>query len=349
MQYMGFRILLLTTGLTTCGFLYASSPSTGGATTNSAEVSIPNTRRVEFVSSVNGHRYALFIALPFEPAPAKGYGVLYVLDGNSSFPIATEAVRGSDTASKVVVVGIGYPEDTTYALSVLSRRGPIPTYMAGLPPAQSARGVERTYDLTLPSSDKILAFQSIGIPPKSENVGGLDDFLQIIESEVKPRVASIVSIDKADEAFFGHSLGGLAVLHALFIEPNAFRTFLVSSPSIWWNDKAVLADEAGFAAVVSSGKASPRVLVTIGGEESTPPKKVPASWGVDLAAFKRNVEMARPVENGRELVAYLKAIHGRSDYVVQDYVVFEAVRHSQAALPALARGIEFAFDDAGQQ
>jgi len=310
-----------------------------------SEVSIPNTHRINFISKVNGHRYSMNVALPFGPVPSKGYGVLYVLDGNSFFDSATEASRLN--ARDVAVVGIGYPDDSAFVQSVVARRGPVPDAYKPLPPSTIASGLERLYDLTLPASDEELAAQRWpGDPPqKGENVGGLDDFLKTIETEVKPRVASLARIDFANQALFGHSLGGLAVLHALFVEPTAFRTFIIASPSIWWNHKAVLADFPRFTVAINSGEASPRILVTVGAEESTLPKSIPASWGphLDPAAVEANLRQARMIENGAELVARLKALHGKESYVVGDYAIFDHQGHTISPWPALGRAIPFAF------
>jgi predicted alpha/beta superfamily hydrolase len=309
------------------------------------EVSIPNSRRVDFVSKVNGHRYSISVALPFEPAPARGYGVLYVLDGYNYFASATEAARGHANAPEgVVVVGIGYPDDPAFVQSVLARRGPAPAGYDSLPPSRAAPQLERYYDLTLPASDQELAEQTVpGTPAlKSENVGGLDDFLKTIETDVKPRVAALASVDSTNQALFGHSLGGLAVLHALFVEPNSFRTFIIASPSIWWNKKAVLADEATFMATVNAGRANPRVLITVGSEESTAPKR-PASWKMDPAAIEAAMHRLRMVENVADLVEQLKALHASDGQIVEDYAVFDKQNHTISPWPALARGIPFAF------
>jgi uncharacterized protein len=317
-------------------------------TASPAEVSIPNTRKIDFTSKINGHRYSISVGLPFAPAPPHGYGVLYVLEGYLFFASAAEAVRDW-SAVDVVVVGIGYPDDRAYLENILTKRGPIPAPYLGLPAAWTAPNLERLYDLMPPASNETLAAEQLpGFPKmKSENVGGVDDFLRMIETEVKPRVAKLAPIDSSNQALFGHSGGGLAVLHALFTEPAAFRTFIIASPSIWWNRKSVLADEKHFAAAVSSGEASPRILVTMGGTESTWPKTAPASWGdpVVLSDLMRN--KFRMVENGRELVADLRSIRGGPGYVVDDYVVFDKQTHSASAWSALARGILFAFSPGG--
>jgi ferri-bacillibactin esterase len=64
-------------------------------------------------------------------------------------------------------------------------------------------------------------------------VGHVDEFLKTIESEVKLRAAALAPIDRANQAPVGHSFGVLAALHALFVEPNAFRAFIIASISAW--------------------------------------------------------------------------------------------------------------------
>jgi len=310
-------------------------------------ISVRKTQQMEFVSKVNGHRYSISVALPFEAAPAEGYGVLYVLDGYAYFGSATEIARSfGNTPGTVVVVGIGYPEDPAYTKKVLEERGPVPAYFANLPPWRSAPMLERNYDLTLPATDAELEAQRLpgpGTPKqKSTNFGGVDAFLKTIETEIKPRVEALAHIDRTNQALFGHSYGGLATLHALFVEPNAFRTFIVASPSIWYNNRAVLADEPKFAAAVRSGQAQPRVLVTMGGDEDVA-VKFPKEWGIDEAGAKAYYQKVRMVENGRELVTRLQALHGGPGYLVESYAVFDKESHAAAPWSALARGVPFAF------
>ena len=46
--------------------------------------------------------------------------------------------------------------------------------------------------------------------------GDADAFLRVIEKEIKPGVEALVPINRSNQALFGHSDGGLAVVHALF-------------------------------------------------------------------------------------------------------------------------------------
>ena len=69
------------------------------------------------LSNVEGYAYRIQVSLPLQPAPAEGFPVLYVLDGNSVFGTVTDMVRvqsrfPQDTGiPPAIVVGIGYPID----------------------------------------------------------------------------------------------------------------------------------------------------------------------------------------------------------------------------------------------
>ena len=73
----------------------------------------------------------------------------------------------------------------------------------------------------------------------------------------------------------------------------------ITSPSIWWNDRAVLAGEADVARRVETGEIEPRVLVTIGAFEQDPPKVPPP--GMTAEAVAELVAEGRMVENALEL------------------------------------------------
>lgn len=217
-----------------------------------ASAVLPLTRQLDFKSDINGRTYRIQVAIPFAPAPEKGYPVLYVLDGDGYFGTFSFAARMRGMYGELqpaIVVGIGYPESEGNLKLMLDRR---------------------QYDFTATRMDPKEAGKA-GLNPDPAAFGGADAFLQIMEREVKPRVAAQLPVDTSRETLFGHSLGGLFALHALFTSPGSFDTYLVLSPSIWYDHRAVLGDEAKFAAAVNSGKAAPRVFVAVGGEEETPP------------------------------------------------------------------------------
>lgn len=300
-----------------------------------AQTTIPNTRHIEFVSKVNGARYAIDVALPLTPPPPQGYSVLYVLDGYIYFASAAEMVRGSGSTPATIVVAIGYPDDKAWSEATLARH-PIlpPAVVARMPPFTAAWQVARAYDLSLKEDrDGAKVLTSSGLSLKSGDSGGLDDFLRMIETEVKPRVAALAPIDRANQALFGHSLGGSAVAHALLTEPGAFRSFIIASPAISWQRGPLAVEEPAFGAQVASGVARPRVLVTVGADEEVPPP----------GAAQTAPIMSGMVRNACDFADRLKALHGVEPYEVSGCIAFHGLDHGLSGWPALPHAVDFAF------
>ncbi|QDT52632.1 Ferri-bacillibactin esterase BesA [Caulifigura coniformis] len=211
--------------------------------TDHGEYRLPRTNDLALRSKA-GRDYRLLISSPEGEPPEAGFPVLYVLDANSCFGTVVEAQRlqvrrGQTTGiTPAVIVGIGYPGDG---------------------PFDPGR---RTYDLTTPGEAGKLPRRPDGSPwPAS---GGADEFLDFIENEVKPLVESRVQIDRSRQAIFGHSFGGLFVLHAMFNRPEAFHSYIAASPSVWWNDFALQKAEERFAKRCAQSPVRLRLRVTTG-------------------------------------------------------------------------------------
>src|SRR5665213_1155825 len=105
---------------------------------------------------------------------------------------------------------------------------------------------------------------SPALPGKS---GGGDAFLRVLEEEVKPFVKARYNVDSTKEILFGKSLGGLIALRALFRNPAAYAAYVLSSPSIWVNNREILGDEAAFSKRARAGEFHLQILVTSAGDE----------------------------------------------------------------------------------
>ena len=57
---------------------------------------------------------------------------------------------------------------------------------------------------------------------------------------LQPEIARRCPVDPARQALFGHSFGGLFVLYALAHAPQAFSHWIAASPSVYWEDGALL-------------------------------------------------------------------------------------------------------------
>lgn len=74
-----------------------------------------------------------------------------------------------------------------------------------------------------------------GIP----NNGGLEKFMAFIEKEVQPFIAKNYKVND-HRTIIGQSLGGLLATEILIAKPDLFSDYIIVSPSLWWNDMALV-------------------------------------------------------------------------------------------------------------
>ncbi|MED0673959.1 alpha/beta hydrolase-fold protein [Aneurinibacillus aneurinilyticus] len=206
------------------------------------KVDIPNAEQWVLTSRVEQRSYRIMIGHPIGDPPPGGYPVIYLLDGNSVFGTMVEALRLQCRRPDVsggmpaIIVGIGYEID-----------GPFTP--------------ERFYDLMpLPTPEFLKRFNNEPLPKQ----GGAGAFLQFIEEELKPQVESEFLVDRKRQALFGHSLGGLFTVYALFSKPDSFQYYVVGSPSLHWNKEYMLDLERDFVSRAREGHVHTQVLFGVG-------------------------------------------------------------------------------------
>lgn len=263
---------------------------------------LPQGRQRDIDSTTTGQRYRIYINIPTTPAPSAGHPVLFALDGNATFPalalLARSTASRSANTGRVapVVVGIGYPSDQDF-------------------------GGGRARDYTPPSGKAT---------PAGE--GGADLFLDFIERELKPLVATLAPLDPARQALFGHSYGGLCTLHALFTRPGMFQTYLAASPSIWYGERVILSEVDGFAKRVAALSAKPALMLSAGELEAFRTRGAAPQGREAVAAGRRMVGEAE------DLAARLSA---SGNLARVEYHLLAKENHGTAMFPAMARGMEF--------
>jgi predicted alpha/beta superfamily hydrolase len=201
-------------------------------------------------SKITGRTYRIFIYRPPSAPPKAGWPVIYLLDSKNNFgtAIAQVSLRASTGQTSALVVGVGYPNP-------------------------DAAGVLRAFDLT--PSKPLPDNSAIRNPAlKSASFGGAALFHRFMIEELRPVIAAMAPVDSNNQSLIGYSFGGLFALGVLFEHPDAYRTVVASSPSIWWNDREVLRKEAGFVAAVRAGKVSSRLLITSNGWEQEPRRTI---------------------------------------------------------------------------
>jgi len=281
-------------------------------------VMLPRASRFDLKSKHSKRTYRISVFEPLTPPPEAGYPVVTVTDAGLTFPIAAtmSAAVGMGGTGGALVVGVGYPTRD---------------------PAEPMR--LRLRDLTPPTPLARIHRMPGQPPPKAEDYGGADAFRRFLIEDLRPRIAAEFKVDPARQTLYGHSLGGLFTLGVLFQQPEAFQTYVASSPSIWWNRRALLRLAPAFEKRVAKGEVTARTLVMIGGLEQTPPAVLPP--GVTAAEMRKLGRVARMVDNARELGARLAKLKGADGYLAR-YVEFEDEDHMSVVPASLSRALSFA-------
>lgn len=173
----------------------------------------------------------LNIYLPegYHPDSAKRYEVIYLLDGSAH----------EDYPHIAGLVQFGH----MYELLP-------PSIVVGI------ANVDRKRDFTSPSTDSL----DIKYLPQS---GGSGKFMDFIEKELQPFVQNSFKTN-GKKTIIGQSLGGLLATEILLKRPHLFDTYMIISPSLWWNQQGMIPElEAYFK---ENQELSKTVYVSLGKE-----------------------------------------------------------------------------------
>lgn len=254
-------------------------------------VSLPGSMQRDVIAR-DGLVYRLLIAVPSEAPPPAGFPLLVLVDGNALFATAMSTARLQ--AGRSEVTGIG------------------PAVVLGIGyPGDRPFDVERRQLDLLPVAD------------------GADRFLDVIAGDILPALSEIAPLDPRRHALIGHSYGGLFALHTLFTRPGLFACHVASSPSIWWNDRAILGAEEAFRTSVPSQAG--RLLIAVGEDEQAGGARTPPSRAERLSK-------ARMVDNATDMAARLRA----SGRIACESVVFAGENHISVIPAMLSRAVAFA-------
>ncbi|QKW55824.1 alpha/beta hydrolase-fold protein [Stenotrophomonas sp. NA06056] len=206
-------------------------------------VVLPDTESLRVHDPI-GRDYALWVALPagYAAQPQKRYPVLYVTDALYSFPLV-RSVR-----NLVGQQGINIED----------------FILVGLPPQEgltSKQSRSRDYTPSEPVRDRP------GYYSDDVTYGGAAHYRDFVADHVLPMIDARYRTDPARRAFAGHSYGALFGAYVLTTRPDMFRTYILSSPSLWFDQHLLprMQDEA-------KAPANPtRVLLSVGSYETVKP------------------------------------------------------------------------------
>ncbi len=270
-----------------------AAPETA-ALSDHSPVTLPHTE--QWTGETGRGPYRIFLGIPPTPPPPQGYPLLVVLDANATFATAYDSMRIQSRRSDRTAV------DPMVVLGI------------GYPTDAPHDVVRRVADFTT-------------------RTGGVSALQEFIEQDVRPGIEERLPIDPARRAMFGHSLGGLFVLQAMFSRTTGFRTFIAASPSIWWDDCSVLRDERIYSATHAACIDRPRLLVTVGGHEG----ETGGQHEGDDPSRRSHIRAKRMIDNAREMVDRLRALP-----MDANFVKFPEENHASVLPGSIARALRFA-------
>jgi predicted alpha/beta superfamily hydrolase len=218
-----------------------------------------------FISAINNQPYQITIALPsgYSTADTIQYPVLYILDGDPDLPLAALIQRDMSYGHEVpdiIMVGIGYQ---------------VTDFLSSRP--------FRTLDYTPTHAPKIDSIMTANHHLTMVS-GGADKFLRVMKEEIIPFVDHSYRTDQ-DRALAGHSFGGLFAAYTLFHQPDLFNRYLISSPSLDWDDDEIFREEAQF---YKSAQNIPNAKIFLCGGSSEPDPMIPDIEKLKALLKRRN-------------------------------------------------------------
>jgi predicted alpha/beta superfamily hydrolase len=246
-------------------------------------------------------RYRIYFAVPKKAPPRAGYPVVYLLDGNAVLDVLAKRPvllqMAGDSAAPPVLVMIGYETPARFDVKA------------------------RAYDYTPPVSGKPALEDR---PGSGRRAGGAEIFRDFIAKRLRPEIearlcAQGTSIDPSRQGLWGHSYGGLFVLHVLLTHPGDFQEYYAASPSLGWQDSWI-----------------PRQARTLPDRPATGPVTLLALAGADEAGEKRKrnpprpgTESPRPARaSGETLRDFTAELDARSGYRVRT-ILMEGQSHGE--------------------
>ena len=152
----------------------------------------------KFESRAVGRPFHIYVSLPgrYDASASAEYPVIYLLDGDSLFPIlaANHLFLSHDVhLPEAIIVGVAY---------------------GSFDPVTNKRG----FDFSAPAADA------------TSTQGGAPEFLSFLKSELLPEVERRYRTDPLRRVLFGQSRGGYMVLYSAFVEPDLFWGRIASNP-----------------------------------------------------------------------------------------------------------------------
>ena len=248
---------------------------------------IPRTKVVELSEPSTERTYPLFIKLPrsYESNKQKNYPVIYLMDAWYSFQIASGATRfpmNSGAMEEAIIVGVSYSKGSKGASSRV-----------------------RDYTPRKATSWKM-------------QTGNADGHAKFIREIVFPYIEANYRAKPLERTFVGNSLGGLFGAYILFEYPNMFSSYILGSPSVWFDENHMLDSR------ITKSELPIKVYLSVG--------------SLEQPEFGEREDM---VTGAKQLAEKIKA--QSSEATLLKFNIIEGARHSTAFPTTLIQGLDWIY------
>lgn len=183
------------------------------------------------------------------------------------------------------------------------------------------------------NTDRTRDFTPTNVPfqrgQKSETSGGAHNFIQFIDTELKPFISSKFPTEN-NSTIIGHSTGGLFVLYSYLFHENTFDNYLAIDPSLWW-DKEHLVNAAQSQFEKGNRKEKPLYIA------------VANSIGETLDTVKVRKDKSVPTEQIRANLNFHDILVKNKKQLNFTWEYFDDEDHGSVIIPAQYNGIRSIF------
>lgn len=268
-------------------FLFTVILTVGSFPAFSESFEIPRSETLELADPLSKRVYPLFIKLPrsYHSSKDQRYPVIYLTDAWYSFQVASGATRfpmNSGVMEEAIIVGISYSKGS---------RGP------------SSR--VRDYTPSKAASWKL-------------ETGGAEAHAKFIRDTVFSYIDANYRTKAAERTFVGNSLGGLFGAYILFEHPGMFSSYILGSPSVWFDNNHILSSP------ITKPNKPIKVYLAVG--------------GLEMPEFGEREQM---VTGATQLVEKINA-HSNKNIDLKFHII-EGARHATAFPTTLIQGLDWIY------
>jgi len=225
---------------------------------------IPDSEVWDVPDPISKRGYQVFVALPpsYGTQPQRRFPVLYATDADYAFPIIRQLARRLNVEGpqieEFILVGLSYGKGENGGISRQRDYTPTPNGPSTAPP-NAIHGQAQAYQ-------------------------------KYLRDQVKPFINGHYRTAPAKAIFLGHSYGALLGTQILFTEPGLFSSYILGSPSLWYDKRHALKLEASYAR--QNQDLSANVYLYVGAYEALRKGDRRYNQTVDMVADNRALEAA---------------------------------------------------------